>query len=76
MPPFLIGVPMFQAIVIACALGDPTHCIKFENSRFPLETRAACERRAMQMANDIDKLISDMRAVSWRCYKLKEGSFT
>lgn len=67
---------MFQAIVIACALSDPTACIKFENARFPLETRAACERRAMQMANDIDNLIGDMRAVRWRCYKLKEGSFT
>jgi len=30
----------------------------------------------MQMANDVDRLISDMRAVRWRCYKLKEGSFT
>ena len=69
---------MFQAIVIACALGDPTNCIKFENDnlRFPLETRAACERRAMQMAADVDRLISDMRAIAWRCQKLKEGSFT
>lgn len=67
---------MFQAIVIACALSDPSVCMKLENSRFPLETRKACEARAMQMANDVDKLISDMRAVRWRCYKLKQGSFT
>ena len=67
---------MFQAIVIACSLAAPDQCMRFENSRFPLETRKACEARAMQMANDIDRLIGDMRAVSWRCYKLKDGSFT
>lgn len=67
---------MFQAIVIACSLAVPDQCMRFENSRFPLETRQACEARAMQMANDIDRLIKDMRAVSWRCFKLKDGSFT
>jgi len=67
---------MYQAVVIACMIAAPDQCIKFENSRFPLETRKACESRAMQMANDIDQMLTNLRAIKWRCYELREGNFT
>ena len=67
---------MFQAIVIGCLISDPTQCVEFHNARHPLTSRQACEERAMQMANDINRITFDMKAVRWRCFKLKNGALT
>jgi len=67
---------MFNAYVIACALFDPTHCIKFENAIHPLKSERACEARAMEMANDINEMLTDFKAVRWQCYALAGGKLT
>ena len=67
---------VFQAIVIACSIADLTQCVEFHNARHPLKTREACEERAMQMANDINRITFDLKAIQWRCFQLKKGALT
>ena len=43
---------MYQAIVIACMIANPTICVTFEGQQwFDLERR--CKSRALNMASDV-----------------------
>lgn len=67
---------MFQAIVVACFIADPTVCVEFHNTRHPINTPQQCESRAMEMARDINEMTHEFMAKQWRCYPLKKGQLT
>jgi len=64
---------MFKAVVIACAIADPTACITFEDYRGPWPTQRQCEQRAMEMGRDIGEMVHGMQPKMWRCQTLKKG---
>jgi hypothetical protein len=64
---------MFKAVVIACAIADPTSCITFEDYRGPWATERQCKERAMEMGRDIGEMIYGMQPKMWRCQALKKG---
>jgi len=69
---------VFEALVLACLIGDPTDCLEFRNTRYnpPLNTYARCKARAMEMGSDVNKHLPNYRAISWKCLPVKEGTFT
>jgi hypothetical protein len=67
---------VFEALVLACLIGDPTDCIQLENTRHPLRTYAQCEARAMEMGSAVNKYMTGYKAISWKCTPLQQGKFT
>jgi hypothetical protein len=67
---------MFKAIVLACSISNPNVCIEFEDTREQLITKEQCVQRTFEMRNDISEMMTDMKAVAYRCTQLKEGRFT
>ena len=64
---------MFKAIVLACAIANPADCIEFHDTRGPYDTRAACERRDMEMGRDVGEMTHGLMPKKWRCQALKKG---
>jgi hypothetical protein len=63
---------MFKTLVIACALGDVSQCIQFEDSRGPYLTEQQCQSRAYEMANSIREIHqNNIQPVRFKCVKLK-----
>ena len=50
-------------------------CIEFENARHPLTTYESCKARAMEMANDINRM-TQYKAIAWKCLPIKHGTLT
>lgn len=66
---------MFKALVMACLVSNLDQCIEFENARHPLTTYEACKARAMEMANDINRM-TQYKAIAWKCSPMKQGTLT
>jgi hypothetical protein len=64
---------MFKAIVLACAIANPTDCVEFHDVRGPYMTQEECEERAFEMARDIGEKFNDVMAKAWRCKPLPKG---
>jgi len=64
---------MFKAILLACAIADPTQCIEFHDVRGPYPTQKECKERAFEMARDVGEMTNTLMPMSWRCQPLKEG---
>jgi hypothetical protein len=64
---------MFKAIVLACAIANPTDCIEFHDIRGPYASQAKCEERAMEMARDIGEMAHGLMPISWKCKALRKG---
>jgi hypothetical protein len=65
---------MFKAIVLACAIANPTDCIEFHDTRGPVySTQEACRERAMEMARDIGEMAHGLMPISWKCKPLRKG---
>lgn len=64
---------MFKAILLACAIADPTQCIEFHDTRGPYPTEQKCKERAFEMARDVGKMTNTLMPMSWRCKPLKKG---
>lgn len=64
---------MFKAILLACAIADPTQCIEFHDTRGPYPTEEKCKERAFEMARDVGKMTNTLMPMSWRCKPLKKG---
>ena len=67
---------MFKVLVLACQIHNPASCLILENQRFPIDTREACEARAMEMAADVHKFMEGWQPQSWRCELLRKGTLT
>jgi hypothetical protein len=64
---------MFKAIVLACAIANPTDCIEFHDTRGPYASQAKCEERAMAMGRDIGEMAHGLMPISWKCKALRKG---
>jgi hypothetical protein len=66
---------MFKAIVLVCALADPTVCFELHDTTEPggFKTRELCKERAMQISRDSYEALPNWRPTAWRCQQLKEG---
>lgn len=64
---------MFQALVLACLISDPTTCWEFENTRHPIKTYEQCVARAMEIATSINERLPNAKAIGWKCIKLPTG---
>jgi hypothetical protein len=64
---------MFKAILLACAIADPTQCIEFHDIRGPYFTHKECKSRALEMGRDVGEMANGLMPISWRCQPLKEG---
>ena len=64
---------MFKAIVLACAIANPTDCIEFHDTRGPYADINKCEERAMEMGRDIGEMTHGLMPISWKCKPLRKG---
>lgn len=67
---------MFKAVVLACSISNPNICIEFEDTIKQLITKEQCVHRTFEMRKDISEMLTDLKAVAYRCTQLKEGKFT
>jgi hypothetical protein len=67
---------MFQAILFACLLSDPTHCVMLEDQRGPYKTYERCEARAYEMSEAVHRWMSGFKPTKWNCRSLPKGSLT
>ena len=64
---------MFKAIVLACAIADPTNCIEFHDARGPYPTIEVCKKRALEMSRDIGEMTHGLMPKKWQGKPLGKG---
>ena len=67
---------MFQAIVLVCAIFDPTNCIQLEDQRGPYKILKNCENRCFEISQNVHTYMPGFKPVKWRCAKLKKGKLS
>jgi len=64
---------MFQALVLACMILQPTVCWQLEDQLGPYKSYERCEARAMEMGRSVHLHMKGYRPVSWKCQALPKG---
>jgi hypothetical protein len=64
---------MFQALVLACMVFQPTVCWQLEDQLGPYKTYEKCEARALEMGRAVHIHMAGYRPVSWKCQALPKG---
>jgi len=64
---------MFQALVLACMILQPTKCWQLEDQLGPYKTYEKCEVRALEMGKAVHIHMAGYRPVSWKCQALPKG---
>ena len=67
---------MFQALVLACMVFQPTECWQLEDQRGPYSSYERCEDRAMEMARSVHVHMKGYKPVSWKCQALPKGKLS
>ena len=67
---------MFQAIILACQIYNPTYCVTLEDQRGPYDTKLRCEMRALKMSRDVHIYMKGYKPIKWVCRGLPKGSLT
>ena len=58
---------MFTAIVLMCAMADPTNCYEFTDRRGPYPTTPMCEARVGEMISDLTKMHVEEHIFKYQC---------
>jgi len=61
---------MFKAIVLMCAMADPTNCYEFSDTRGPYPTVPMCEARIGEMIPDIAMMQVEKQTFKYQCKAL------
>jgi hypothetical protein len=67
---------MFQALVLACLIFEPTKCWQLEDQRGPYKSYEQCKARAYEMSQAVHIHMRGYRPVSWKCQRLPEGKLS
>lgn len=66
---------MYQAIVIACMMAEPSVCITFEGQQW-FDLERTCKSRALNMASDVHRYYKGYKPTSYKCRFLPNGALT
>lgn len=64
---------MYQALVLACMVFQPTECWQLEDQLGPYSSYEKCEARAMEMSRSVYMHMKGYRPISWKCQALPKG---
>ena len=58
---------MFEAVVLACLMSQPTMCIEAEDERGPYKTEAECVMRVHQMVTTMQMAFPQPHTYRYKC---------
>ena len=58
---------MFEAVVLACLMSQPTMCIEAEDERGPYNTEAECVMRVHQMVTTMQMAFPQPHTYRYKC---------
>ena len=59
--------PMFEAMLLVCALATPDRCVRFDDTRGPYQTYEQCKARSYEMARGVVELFPVPATYSFKC---------
>ena len=58
---------MFEAVVLACLMGQPTMCVEAQDARGPYQTEAECVMRVHQMVTAMQLVFPQPHTYHYKC---------
>ena len=66
---------MWQALVTVCLIQSMSDCLILEDQGW-YESEMRCQKRALEMASDVNRYMKSHKPTRYECRKLKGGMLT
>jgi len=65
--PIILGIAMFETMVLVCLATNPNFCQQFQDLNGPYQEKTQCIKRAYEIARELPEYMPGYVAMKYKC---------